>query len=264
MSQATIEQSSRTLTNNIYEKNINGDNNDNILEKDALTMDEYHLMVYQQQMEDYLKNKKEIEDDANQRMTDHRKLEDKIKIRNQKAKELYKKYTELTTDPDLKNHWYWKHYFGDTQGTYYTDIDKYLDDLDDKNFKPVPLSDDDKLKKINGDFLPYERHITKEKATPFKYQFPHFKASYDIYNDRFLLNKKHTNNKETKETNNKETKETENFNNIDPKLLQIYNKAMGYDNDNQNYSYTTDDIYGYIYFLAVVVFLGMYFMSYSL
>jgi hypothetical protein len=288
MSFATINESDKTLTNNLSSKNEKDDNKSKFTE--AIDMEKYNETVINEQIEKSNINRQQIEEDAKKRVEDYNKKAEELKMRAlQYDKEQNKGWAEF------KNHWFWKHYFSNANKTTYTEQDNINDSLNDKNYQSVEISKD--FQPIGESYTfdepaPYvENHqyyITND-GSKYMYNYPHnlmFPVDKNIninspefikqqlqisvdgqHNDKKTLDlalklkeKLNQKNQENQEQNTK-TESKEHFESLDPKLVQIYQKTLPPGETPPPPKEERNILFNYIYCIIFVIFVYLVFRS---
>lgn len=131
MNCASIKESENPLTENL---NFSEDFETTT---QAIDMEKYNEMVILQQFEDVKKKRKEVETDANKRVQEYNAIAKGLKDRYTVF--LEKTNTKNGWD-DFKNHWYWKSYFENINKTGYSEEDNQRDNLNPANYYPVELT----------------------------------------------------------------------------------------------------------------------------
>lgn len=282
MSFATITESENPITDNLYSEGFGNLNN----YKEAIDMETYHTEMYNLQVENARKNRIELENDAKKRLIDFNNLARKIKERYEKYKEQQNEGWKEIIEKDP----YWKHYFENIDKTGYTEMDNYLDKMDETKFFPVNLSNDyqevgdfdnnvvnDSIIEVKNPntykthFGEYLYDYVNDKLHPYKENYnPNIKNvepnNKNNINSIFKLKEEQINKNEKNET--KETKETnktkEDFYDVDPKLSQIYQKTLPpseYKYNNGQELPKRNLLFNYIYCLIFILFLFLVFKS---
>uniref|UniRef100_A0A6C0E7T1 Uncharacterized protein n=1 Tax=viral metagenome TaxID=1070528 RepID=A0A6C0E7T1_9ZZZZ len=271
MNPATINQSSRLITDAIYKYEYF--ENQDKQEREAITMDEFHRKEVLKQLEESANRTKELE-----KLISSSKEQEEL--RNKMASERDKYYKDLEQthlwDP-LKNHWYWGEYAsvtptpGPSQAPKNNDFN--LDNLDSDNVVKVELSQDYTRIGRSGNHKVLE-------GTPINsgcvYRAPFREYCYDQKNDKLIPNDKRyvtdsnvlnleqkcldNNNNNTEEAAfNQKFKEKvemkEGFENIlDPKLMQIYTKTLS-PQDDSGEKFISNFTYWHCLILIIIFFL---------
>lgn len=288
MNCASIKESENPLTENLnYSEGF--DPNAEL----AIDMEKYNEMVILQQIEDVKKKRKEVEDDANKRVTEYNAIAKGLKDR-------YAAFLEKTKSVngwnDFQNDWYWKSYFENINNTSYTEEDNQHDNLDPKNYYPIELN---KEYQQIGDFnamsdepAPYvdEEKVYLSSSGEYEYDyvqnkiFPKDKKNVydentidgvkqkikDLQNQPVELTNKQKENvsnlvfklKELKNDVNSTVQTKEEFESVDPKLVEIYQKTLPPNEYNIKIKPIKRNLLlNYMYCLIFVLFLYLVFKS---
>lgn len=241
-------EDSPTITENIYKS----DNRN----QESINMDDYHRQIYRQQLEENQKRRIEVQKRVFEMEEERRAREQKEQERQKEADTLNQKYYW----DNLKDDWYWGDYNENLQKTSYSDVDNYLDNLKPERYEKVKLSD--RLKKI-GDFKEAVRDEGKFINRSFVYKTPYREYVYDLAKDRMIPNSdkfvtknnilnpfgncslkdktikelvdiKHKGLDKLDKVSTAETKNElkESFENVDPRLVEIYQRSNQKDLDN--------------------------------
>ena len=267
MSFATITESENPITDNLYSEGFGNLNLNNY--KEAIDMDTYHTDMYNLQVEKAKQNRIELEKDAEKRLIDFNNMIKKIKEKVNKYKEQQEDGWKEIIEKDP----HWKYYFENINKSGYNEMDNYIDKMDESKYHPVNLSKD--YQEIgNFDDNDLNNSIIEIK-NPNTYKTHSGEYLYDQINDKLYPHNGNGNAKEkyeTTEKNNinsifklkeKEINENkEEFNNIDPKLSQIYQKTL----PPSEYKYNGEPpkrnlLFNYIYCLIFILFLFLVFKS---
>jgi hypothetical protein len=175
MTFATIKESENPLTNNLYSEEFTnaGVGKNNYTE--AIDMEKYHLDAYNLQVENEKKNRIELENDAKKRVVDYNKMANKLKEKYDKFKAQQKEGWK-----GFENHWYWKYYFNNVNNTGYSEMDNYIDKLDESKYHPIELT---KEYKQIGDFDDNINDGVTQVENPAIYNINNRDYVYDFIND---------------------------------------------------------------------------------
>lgn len=179
MSFASIDESIKTITNNLSSNNLSNesakvDNSKLTKFSDAVDMEKYNEKVINEQIKKSNLNRKQIEEDAMRRVADYNSKVEELKSRALKYEQEQKKGWD-----EFKNHWFWKHYFLNTNNTSYSEKDNINDSLNENNYIPVEISKDFQPVGDSADFdyiAPYvENHhyYLKNDGSKYIYNYPH-------------------------------------------------------------------------------------------
>jgi hypothetical protein len=191
----------------------------------------------------------------------------------------------------LKDDWYWGSYATDVAKTSYSTIDNYNDKLKDSAYEPIKISNEYQL---IGNFIENENPSAGKTTKQMVYKSPIRDYIYDIKYDRLFpadeyqetssskindiedetekinkaFNVKHNITPEPSSipTPSSTLNTTEGFvsnSNVDPKLVEIYQKTLPpseYVNKN-TVSYDVEYSYNYLYVLIIVIILFLLFKS---
>jgi hypothetical protein len=287
MLSATINQSSRLITDELY----SNEQFEVIDKKDreAIDMDTYNDQMYKLQLEQINTNREQIKKQINDTQFDFKQRNEKLKARGLKEQEMQ----DEQAWNGLKDDWYWGSYATDVAKTSYSTIDNYNDKLKDSAYEPIKLSNEYQL---IGNFIENKNPSSYETTTrQFVYESPFRDYIYDVKYDRLLPA---NGNKETPNFNINDIEDnTEKINkafnikynikpeptpissstpepdmnegfvsnnsNVDPKLIEIYQKTLSpseYVNKN-TVSYDVEYSYSYLYVLIIVIILFLLFKS---
>jgi hypothetical protein len=275
---ATINQSIRSITDDIYssEHFKQVDETD----REAIDMDTYHQQMYQLQLENQKKNFETITQQNNKNKMDINSHQEKIKAREKKEQEMQ---SSLGWN-GLENDWYWGTYAKDVNKTSYSPIDNYLDKLKNDSYQSIKLND--KYQVVGDGFHQNEKQFGVTIDSAFKYKSPIRDYVYDVTYDKLIpadatsppMKVQDAKDKIDKTFDLKYNNSTpepsptsttvgvhegfENQKDLDPKLVEIYQKTMtpaDYEveaakvNEQLRYKYLYN--YMYVIIIAVIIFL---------
>lgn len=179
MNPATINQSSRLLTNSLYATEHFNDLDQK--ERDAMDMDEFHSQIYMKQLEENSKNRQYLEEQSLQAMEDQKMNDEKAQNRSNAEKELEDKYYW-----DLqKNDWYWGDYNKNINQSSYGNVDNHLDNLNPKTYQNIEISD--KPTEI-GSYEEGKEGVGSITDKTFTYRAPFREYTYDVENKKLVPN----------------------------------------------------------------------------
>jgi hypothetical protein len=287
MLSATINQSSRLITDELY----SNEHFEVIDKKDreAIDMDTYNAQMYKLQLEQINANREQIKKQINDTQFDFKQRNEKLKARGLKEQEMQ----DEQAWNGLKDDWYWGSYAKDVSKTSYSTLDNYNDKLKDSSYEPIKISNEYQL---IGNFIENKPPLSYETTTRQSvYESPFRDYIYDVKYDRLLPA---NGNQETPNPNINDIEDnTEKINkafnikynikpeptpissstpepdmnegfvsnnsNVDPKLIEIYQKTLPpseYVNKN-TVSYDVEYSYSYLYVLIIVIILFLLFKS---
>ena len=275
---ASVIQSDNPLTQNLYNKFINGVDAKKDNFREAIDMEKYHTEMYNAQLEDSKKKRLAVEEDAAKRVADYNIASKKIKQRYQ---EFLDKHKNDGWD-GFENHWYWKHYFNNNNKSGYTELDNQLDNMNENRFHPIEMNNKGYYQ--IGDFEDSTNITSTFVENPAIYKAPTGDYVYDHDDDLLYPNQKNTpiptptgikkeqNNKQQNNNENvvnatfklkqkeleKEEKaeqgeKSEDFTSVDPKLAQIYQKTLVQTTPTP--APKRNLLFNYIYCLIFIIFL---------
>jgi hypothetical protein len=281
MLSATINQSTRLITDELYanEKFEVIDKKD----REAIDMDTYNDQMYKLQLEQINANREQIKKQISDTQFDLKQRNEKLKARGLKEQEMQ----DEQAWNGLKDDWYWGSYAKDVSKTSYSTLDNYNDKLKDSSYEPIKISNEYQL---IGNFIENENIIpaTIDKQSIYKSPFRDY--IYDVKYDRLLPANgiQETPNTNINDIENNTEKINKAFNikynikpestptqtpdmnegfvsnnNVDPKLIEIYQKTLPpneYVNKN-TISYDVEYSYNYLYVLIIVIILFLLFKS---
>jgi hypothetical protein len=283
MLSATINQSTRLITDELY-----ANEHFEVIDKkdrEAIDMDTYNDQMYKLQLEQINANREQIKKQINDTQFEFKQRKEKLKARELKEQQMQ----DEQAWNGLKDDWYWGSYSTDVAKTSYSTLDNYNDKLKDYSYQPIKISNEYQL---IGNFIENENPSAGITDKQFIYRSPVRDYIYDVKNDRLLpanvtqdtsnsninniednaekinkaFNIKHniTSNPTSNPTSTPDT--TEGFvsnSNVDPKLIEIYQKTLPpseYVNKN-TVSYDVEYSYNYLYVLIIVIILFLLFKS---
>ncbi len=289
MNCASIKESENPLTENLkYSEGFE-------TTTEAIDMEKYNEMVILQQIEDVEKKRKEVETDANKRVKEYNDIAKGLKDR-------YNTFLEKTNNKngwdDFKNDWYWKSYFENINKTSYTEADNQRDNLNPANYYPIELTKDyqqiGNFNAMSDEPAPYvdEEKVYLSSTGEYEYDyiqnkiFPKDKET--VYDENTIDGVKQkikdlqnqpsqlTNNQQEKVSNlvfklkelknnlnsNSVSQTKEEFESIDPKLVEIYQKTLSPNEHNNKLKPMKRNILlNYVYCLIFVLFLYLVFKN---
>jgi hypothetical protein len=288
MLSATINQSSRLITDELY-----ANEQFEVIDKkdrEAIDMDTYNDQMYKLQLEQINANREQIKKQINDTQFDFKQRTEKLKARGLKDQEMQ----DEQAWNGLKDHWYWGSYAKDVSKTSYSTLDNYNDKLKDSAYEPIKLSNEYQL---IGNFIENKNPSSYETITRQSvYESPFRDYIYDVKYDRLLpangtppetpnsnINDIEDNTEKINKAFNikynikpeptpisSSTPEPDmnegfvsNNSNVDPKLIEIYQKTLPpseYVNKN-TVSYDVEYSYSYLYVLIIVIILFLLFKS---
>jgi hypothetical protein len=278
MLSATINQSTRLITDGIY-KNEHFEVIDK-KDREAIDMDTYNQQIYQLQLDQLQVNRDLIKKQVNDNKFDFKVKQEKIKERSLKEQ----KMQDAQAWDRLKDDWYWGSYSKDVSKSSYSDLDNYTNKLKDSAYEPIKISNE---YKVIGNFIQDEQPTTSTIDKQFIYKSPFRDYIYDIKDDRLLpanltnetpqptivedenekvnkaFNAKHNINATSSPTSTSSTEGFISNSNIDPKLIEIYQKTLPPNEyvNKDNVSYDVEYSYNYLYVLIIVIILFLLFKS---
>jgi hypothetical protein len=292
MNCASIKESENPLTENLkYSEGF-----DQTIE--AIDMEKYNETVILQQIEDVKKNRKQVEEDANKRVQEYNAIAKGLKDRYAVFLE---KINNKNGWDDLKNDWYWKSYFENINKASYTEEDNQRDNLNPANYFPIELNKDyqqiGNFNAMSDEPAPYvdEERVYLSSTGEYEYDyvqnkiFPKDKKIVydentidgikqkikDLQNQPLELTKKQKDSvsnlvfklKELKNNNantdsNSSPQNKEEFESIDPKLVEIYQKTLPPNEYNIKLKPIKRNLLlNYVYCLIFVLFLYLVFKT---
>jgi len=297
MLSATINQSSRLITDELYsnEQFEVIDTKD----REAIDMDTYNDQIYKLQLEQINANREQMKKQISDAQFDFKQRKEKLQARGLKEQEMQ----DQQAWNGLKDDWYWGSYAKDVSKTSYSTLDNYNDKLKDSAYEPIKISNEYQLignfiennppssyETTTGQFVykspfrDYIYDIQYDRLLPAngKQETPNPNIN-DIENNTEKINKAFNikYNIKTEPTpissstpeptpissSTPEPDMNENFvsnnSNVDPKLIEIYQKTLPpseYVNKN-TVSYDVEYSYNYLYVLIIVIILFLLFKS---
>lgn len=276
MLSATINQSTRLITDGIY-----ADEHFEVIDKkdrEAIDMDIYNEQMFKLQMEQLNANRELIRKQASDTQLELKNRSEKLKARELKEQQMQ----DERAWNGLKDDWYWGSYSTDVSKTSYSELDNYTEKLNNSTYIPVKISNE--YQPI-GEFVENPNSIAGVADKNFIYKSPIRDYTYDVKYDRlFPSDSKETvpdpvqfksesdkinqlfNMKHNITPTPSPTQTTEGFvdsSNVDPKLMEIYQKTLTpneYVNKN-TVSYDVEYSYNYIYVLIIVIILFLLFKN---
>jgi hypothetical protein len=266
MNPATINQSSRLITDAIYAKE-HFENQDQ-KEREAITMDEFHRGEILRQFEENANRTKELEKLVLASKEEEELQKNKASERNKYYKDLEEKYQWTP----LKSHWYWSEYLNNTPPPNDKNVPAYLDNLNSDNTVKIELSSDYKHINSGANVKVLEG---AQIGTGCVYRAPFREYCYDHTNDKLIPNDKRyitdnnilnleqkclSNNGESEAFDQKfkekiESKEGfENENLLDSKLMSIYTKTL-YPQEDLEPGFISNFTYWHCLILVIIFFL---------
>ncbi len=293
MNCASIKESENPLTENLnYSEGFNQGT-------EAIDMEKYNEMVILQQIEDVEKKRKEVETDANKRVQEYNSIAKGLKDRYNAF--LEKTNTKNGWD-DFKNHWYWKSYFENLNKTSYSEEENQRDNLNPANYYPIELNKDyqqiGNFNTMSDEPAPYvdEEKVYLSSTGEYEYDyvqnkiFPKDKKIVydentidgikqkikDLQNQPLELTNQQKDNisnlvfklKELKNDINNDSNNTstpkikEEFESVDPKLVEIYQKTLPPTENNIKLKPIKRNLLlNYVYCLIFILFLYLVFKT---
>lgn len=289
MLSATINQSTRLITDELY-----ANEHFEVIDKkdrEAIDMDTYNDQMYKLQLEQINANRELIKKQVSDSHFEFKQRKEKLKARELKEQQMQ----DEQAWNGLKDDWYWGSYATDVAKTSYSTLDNYNDKLKDVAYEPVKISNEYQL---IGNFIENENPSAEKTTRQMVYKSPIRDYMYDVKYDRLLpsdgyqetsnpnindiedetekinkaFNTKHnitpdpSSTPTTTPTTISTPATTEGFdnnNNVDPKLIEIYQKTLPpseYVNKN-NVSYDVEYSYNYLYVLIIAIILFLLFKS---
>ncbi len=276
MLSATINQSTRLITDGIY-----ADEHFEVIDKkdrEAIDMDTYNEQIFNSQMVQLNANRELMQKQASDTQLELKNRRDRLKARELKEQQMQ----DDRAWNGLKDDWYWGSYSSDVSKTSYSELDNYTEKLKNDSYIPVKISNE--YQPI-GEFIQNQNPVAGVANKNFIYKSPIGDYTYDVKYDRLfpanssqntsnpvefknesdkinqLFNMKH---KITPSSTPTPTETTEGFidsSNVDPKLIEIYQKTLTpseYVNKN-TVSYDVEYSYNYLYVLIAVIILFLLF-----
>jgi len=280
MNPATINQSSRLLTNSLYATEHFNDLDQK--EREAMTMDEFHRQTYAKQLEENNRQRQELEENALRVEEDQKVKKDQAKERHEAVQKLEDEYYSNLQ----KNQWSGGSYNLDSGQDSYGPIDNHLDNLKSKTYHNVEISDSPK--KIGKYNEAKDKIGTLIKKT-FTYRAPFREYAYDVETDKLIpegdryvtdnnvLNLKSNclKNNDIQEVFDQKYKEKtaaaakkssastkESFvgSELDPKLMEIYTKTLSPQDELDNKA-ESSSIFSYSHCLILVIIFFLLFRN---
>jgi len=292
MNCASIKESENPLTENL------SISEDFETTTQAIDMEKYNEMVILQQIEDVGKNRKQVEADANKRVQEYNSMAKGLKDRYNAFLE---KTNSKNGWDDFKNDWYWKSYFENVNKTSYSEQDNQRDNLNPDNYFPIELNKDyqqiGKFNVMSDEPAPYvdEERVYLSSTGEYEYDyvqnkiFPKDKKIVydentidgikqkikDLQNQPLeLTNKqkdsvsnlvfklKELKNNNTNNNHNTTPQTKEEFESVDPKLVEIYQKTLPpTENNIKQKPIKRNLLLNYVYCLIFVLFLYLVFKT---
>lgn len=285
MLSATINQSTRLITDELY-----ANEHFEVIDKkdrEAIDMDTYNDQMYKLQLEQINANRELIKKQVSDSHFEFKRRKEKLKARELKEQQMQ----DEQAWNGLKDDWYWGSYATDVAKTSYSTLDNYNDKLKDSSYEPIKISNEYQL---IGNFIENENPSAGKTTRQMVYKSPIRDYIYDVKYDRLFPANEY---QETLSTNINDIEDetekinkafntkhnitpdptitstpvstlntTEDFvgnNNVDPKLVEIYQKTLPpseYVNKN-TVSYDVEYSYNYLYVLIIVIILFLLFKS---
>ncbi len=282
---ATISQSTRSLTDDLY----NSEKNDIQDQKDrqAIDMDTYNQQILKEQIDKANQTREMINKNIEQINIERQNIKKKQSEREIKERELQ----DNAAWSSLKDHWYWGSYFNDVTKTAFSPLDNYLEKSKPESYLPIKLGD--KYSVVGADYIEYEFPKANVTDQAFVYRSPFRDYVYDVkYNKLIPADatyeqptpeptksqeelfqkafdlKYNPPSKEGFENPIKPEKDNKNNNSIDPKLYEIYQKTLTPDeykntDISENENNVLDIIYSYNYIFIIIIALILFLLFQS-